>query len=246
MHVEESAMSDEKSHEKKEPPKPRVPPELSQVVQAGVKAARLVPGAVAVGGTVCSLFAGHRLSYDIDFVVGDLKERFERVRESLESESGWALSRVNPPVLILGSLDRIPIAYRQLRRATPLETQALETESGILTIPTLAEMLRVKAVLACDRRTTRDFYDFAELATLLPMNEVVDALAVLDHKWSFEQRPGVALETMKTLAECEAGEDPLTIFPKLRRLQPRVAGWEVTKRICRTVAAALSKKLVKE
>ena len=51
-----------------EQPAPSVPPELAGVVRAGVRAAREVPGAVAVGGTVCSLYAAHRVSLDIDYL----------------------------------------------------------------------------------------------------------------------------------------------------------------------------------
>ncbi|HZL35969.1 MAG TPA: hypothetical protein VFC78_11705 [Tepidisphaeraceae bacterium] len=52
----------EDKHNNPEQPVPSVRPELADVVRAGVKAAREVPGAVAVGGTVCSLYAAHRVS----------------------------------------------------------------------------------------------------------------------------------------------------------------------------------------
>ena len=227
------------------PPQPKVPPELAVVVRAGVKAAQLVPGAVALGGTVCSLYAGHRLSYDIDFVVSDLKARFDDVKETLESESGWSLGRVKPPVLILGSLDQVMIGYRQLKRQEPLEKQDLDTPDGVLPIPTLVELIRVKAYLISDRNYVRDFYDFAELAQLLPRAEVVEALVQLDAKWSTSQRPGVALEVLKTLADCQPVDDPAEVFMQLKFLKPRVANWNAVQKICRDISTELSVKLIK-
>ncbi len=225
-------------------PKPEVPRELAEVVRAGVKAARLVPGAVAVGGTVCALYATHRLSFDIDFVVGDLRGRFDDVRDALEAESGWSLGRVKPPVLILGSLDQVPIGYRQLRRPAPLETLNLDTPDGVLPIPTLAELLRIKAYLAADRNATRDFLDLAELSLLLPRAEVVEALEALDAKWSSAARPGVALEVLKTLADCQPADDPSEVFGRLRVLKPRLTDWNQVRRVCRDISAELSARLI--
>lgn len=204
-----------------------------------------MPGAVATGGTVCSMYAGHRISRDIDFVVADLKTRFDQVRDSLESDAGWALARVRSPVLILGSLDQIPIAFRQLRRAQPIETVNVSTEDGVLPIPTLEEeCLRIKAFLASDRNLTRGFYDFVELALLLPRASVVEALAGLDMKWSTENRPGVALEVMKTLAECQPLDDAETVFPQMHFLRPRVTKWDDAQRICREISGDLAIRLL--
>jgi hypothetical protein len=227
------------------PVQPTVPPELAVVVRAGVKAAQLVPGAVALGGTVCSLYAGHRLSYDIDFVVSDLKARFEEVKENLESETGWSVGRVKPPVMILGSLDRVLIGYRQLKRLEPLEKQNLDTSDGVLPIPTLVELIRIKAFLACDRNYVRDYYDFAELSQLLPQADVVDALVQLDAKWSSSQRPGVGLEVLKSLADCQPVDDPEAVFRQLKFLKPRVGGWGEVQRICREISTELSARLIK-
>src|SRR5438477_13114846 len=115
-----------------------VPKELVEVVRAGVKANREVTGSIALGGTVCSLYAGHRLSIDVDFVVPDLERRFDQVREHLrEDVAGWKEARVRPPVLILGAMDQIRVGYRQLRRKGPLEATQMKTEIGTMTVPTL-------------------------------------------------------------------------------------------------------------
>src|SRR5438046_2860749 len=115
-----------------------IPPELAAVVKVGVRAGREVPGSVALGGSVCALFAHHRESIDIDFVLADLNKRFQEVREHLFEVPGWKEARIRVPVLILGSLDGVEVGYRQLRRSAPLETQQVDTPEGALIIPTLA------------------------------------------------------------------------------------------------------------
>ncbi len=102
---------------------PAIPVKLREVIKAGVRANREVPGSMAIGGSVCALFANHRSSIDIDFMLTDLKQRFQEVRDHLFGIDGWQEARFRVPVLILGSLDGVAVGYRQLRRATPLETQ---------------------------------------------------------------------------------------------------------------------------
>lgn len=82
-----------------------IPEQLRDIVRAGVKANQAVPGSIALGGTVCSLFVHHRLSSDIDFVLSDLSSRFNEIRERLFEIPEWKEARVNVPLLILGSLD---------------------------------------------------------------------------------------------------------------------------------------------
>lgn len=130
-------------------------PDWERLLAAERHLQRLVPGAVLVGGTAAALHAGHRTSLDGDHVLEDLRGRFDEVLASLESAAGWHTSRLQRPVVILGRLDGIMTGIRQLRRTRPLET---ETISG-LTVPTLAEMARIKAWLLATRHTVRDYLD---------------------------------------------------------------------------------------
>jgi hypothetical protein len=97
-----------------------------------------------------------------------------------------------------------------------------------------------------DRYYIRDFYDFAEMTLLLPRSEVVQALAELDAKWSSKSRPGVAMEVMKTLAECQPVDDPDAVFRQLRFLRPQVTTWEEVRRICREISGELASKLLED
>ena len=141
-------------------------PRNSQRLCAGTIANSEVPGSIAVGGTICALYAGHRASYDVDFVLPDLASRFDDVREHLLSLPAWKESRVRPPKMILGQLNDVQIGYRQQIRPAPIETQTIATPDGTLVVPTLDELIRIKSVLAYDRNAMRDFIDLAELAAL--------------------------------------------------------------------------------
>lgn len=223
-----------------------IPEQLHDVVRAGVEANREVSGSIALGGTVCSLFTHHRLSSDIDFVLSDLSTRFEEIREHLLKLPGWKESRVHVPVLILGSLDGFEIGYRQLRRATPIDTQIVETPDGPLIIPTAEELLRTKAFLTYNRNYTRDFFDFAELSCLFDLSEVVKILSDLDERFRWEKQPTVLVEVIKKLLS----PDPHDLehaqygFSHLRLLNPRLKTWGEVAERCREIGEELSVKIL--
>ncbi len=141
---------------------------------------RLLPDAVLVGGTASALHAGHRLSFDHDHVVSDLRERFDTILAELESVAGWKTARVTRPVLILGSLDGVETGVRQLRRGQPLETTVMRVGDHDVVLPTLPETLRIKAFLCLARNATRDYLDVAALASHMRIEAAVDVLWRMD------------------------------------------------------------------
>ena len=217
-----------------------IPSELVEVIRIGVRANHEVPGSVALGGAVCALFAQHRTSIDIDFVLTDLKDRFQEVREHLFELPGWQEARFRVPVLILGSLDGIEVGYRQLRRSVPLETQEGATPEGTLIIPTLEELLRVKAFLAYERNYTRGFVDFAELSCLLEPQQVVETLSTLDEKFKWEKQPSMILEITKALLRPEPHDRETHGFETLRLLHPKLKTWEEVAAQCHEIGRLLS------
>jgi hypothetical protein len=225
---------------------PSVPPGLERVVRAGVRAGREVAGGVAVGGTVCALYAQHRMSLDVDFVVRDMSRRFAEIRERLLNLNGWTEARVRAPVLILGSLDGVEIGYRQLRRAAPLETTELKTEDGALVIPTLSELLRIKAFLVSDRNTVRDCVDFAELAALSGDEAAVAALVPLDAKLGWEKRPRVLTEVIKALLVASPRDLQVDAYASFRWLRPRLQSWTEVETACRRIARRLAERTIIE
>lgn len=66
--------------------------------------------------------------------------------------------------MILDNLDGVETGIRQLIREQPLDTVQIQIGDGELTVPTLSEILRIKAVLILKRNATRDYLDFIALA----------------------------------------------------------------------------------
>ena len=222
----------------------QIPRELADVIKAGVRANREVPGSVALGGAVCALFSRHRASADIDFVLTDLNQRFQEIREHLFELPGWEEARVKVPVLILGSLDGIEVGYRQLRRAVPLETREIQTPSGTLVIAALEELLRIKAFLSYDRDFTRDFVDFAELSCLLDSDKVVDALSVLDEKFRWEKQPSIIVDVIKSLLAPAPHDRETHGFETLRFLDPKLKSWAEVAERCRDIGRRLAIRIL--
>lgn len=131
-------------------------------------AARLqthVPGAVLVGGTAAAFHAGHRLSVDHDHVIRDLAGNYDETFAALSSIAGWRTRRRIRGKLVLGEAEGIDAGVRNQRRNAPLETVDVDLGKGRrLKLPTVEEMLRVKAFLTVERNATRDFLDVAALS----------------------------------------------------------------------------------
>ena len=140
---------------------------LEEVLASAARLQAVVPDAVLVGGSAAAYYAGHRESFDHDHVLTDLADRYEQVLEAVEATDGWVTSvrASSPPLTILGSLGGIEAGLRQLRRSRPLEVVEVEIpEGGPLRVPTLEEMLRVKAYLVVMRNQVRDYLDVVALA----------------------------------------------------------------------------------
>jgi len=218
--------------------------EWAGILKAGVHAQRLVPGAVCVGGTAAALYAGHRVSLDTDHLLPALRDHFEDVRARLETQPEWKTARVNPPVLILGSIGGVEVGFRQLKRSLPIETQTMPTEAGPLVVPTLDEMLGMKAFLAYDRNVTRDYLDFAALTECAAPQSVLDALMKLDARYGALQTASVGLEVAKALCAAAPFDLDESELPRYKGLTEKWHRWETTRAICQRFGVLLGEALV--
>ena len=188
--------------------------------------------------SAAAIHAEHRLSRDADHVLTDLRGRFEAVLQQLEDVAGWRTARVRKPVLILGSLDGIETGVRQLIRDRPLETTTLEHRGGPLTIPTKAEILRIKAVLILRRNATRDYLDFAALAHLLGEEAAGRALLPFDEFYPQESGESALQQLQAQLATPLPYDLDRTELSEYRHLAPRWHDWEAVKTACARIAEA--------
>lgn len=212
---------------------------FEQVVHAAARLQRLVPDAVLVGGTAAALTAGHRVSFDDDHVLADLRERFDDILAVLEASDGWVTERVRPGRVILGNLDGIETGVLQLRRSRPLEVTEVDVGGDRLRVPTDAEMLRVKAWMIVFRNATRDFLDVAALADRLGLGPAGCVLAHMDDYYEDQrgQGRGVTTQLVRALA------DPLPFdlddvdLRAYRELVPRWRDWANVRATCGELSA---------
>jgi hypothetical protein len=218
----------------------REPLRFEDVLRAAARLQELVPEAVLVGGTAAAHHAGHRVSLDDDHVLTDLKERFDEVLGALEATDGWVTARIRPQVLILGSLDGVETGIRQLIRQRPLEVEEVEIEGRRLKVPTLEEILRVKAWLVLRRNATRDYIDVVALADRLGRQEAARVVAELDDYYEDQIGLGgrrIATQLARQMVEPAPYDISDVDLAHYRELQTRWRDWDNVVRASQRLAA---------
>ena len=215
---------------------------LQQVLESAARLQQLVPDAVLVGGSAAALHAGHRESFDHDHVLVDLDDRYAQVLEAVEASEGWATSvrASRPPLTIMGSLDGVQAGLRNLRRTQPLETIAIEITTGVtVVVPTLEEMLRVKAYLVVQRNVVRDYLDVVALADRLGLARAGAVLRGIDDYYDdLSQAPGSVLTSL-ALALAQPSPRDVDVIPELPRyrgLDPRWHDWSSVVAACEALS----------
>lgn len=205
---------------------------------------KIVPEAVMVGGTAAAAYAHHRVSYDHDHTLSDLRSHFDEILASLESVAGWETARVRRPVLILGSLDGIETGVRQLIRSEPLETCRIVIGGESITVPTQAEMLRIKAVLILKRNATRDYLDFVALADVLGDGKVREALKRFDELYPQDNGESPLMQLAKQLANPMPFDLDDTDLREYKSLVPEYQDWGNVKAKCQRIAVIVVQQML--
>jgi hypothetical protein len=216
-------------------------PDFDDVLAAAARLQGILDGAVLVGGTAAAHHAGHRVSFDDDHVLADLRLRYDEVLEALEATDGWATARVQRPVLILGNLDGIETGVRQLVRRRPLEVEEVLAAGKRLRVPTLAEMARIKGWLVLRRNATRDYLDLVALAERLGP-DATQVVAGIDGYYEDQAGPGgrrVATQLAKQLAEPAPYDLSDVDLRHYRRLDPRWQEWGGVVEACGRLATGM-------
>lgn len=198
------------------------------------------PECVLVGGTAAALHAGHRVSIDADHVLPGLKKRFAEILAQVEKEAGWKTSRMDPPVLILGNFQGVRTGIRQLIRKKPLETTMVKG----LRVPTVAEILRIKAYLIVKRNATRDFIDFVALFDHLGAEKSLQALALLDDLYPQESEELISKQLAIQLAEPKPWDLTQTDLCRYKSLKEPYTDWNEVKRRARAAGLRILESLL--
>lgn len=201
-------------------------PGWEQVLTAASHLQRIVQGTVLVGGTAASVYAGHRRSGDADHTMGNLREHFDEVLQTLEQVAGWKTARIKRPVLILGSLDGIETGIRQLIRSAPLKTVSLSTSGGPITLPTRAEILRIKGALILKRNASRDYIDFIALADRLGTKRTAAAILRLDDLYPQPNGESALRQLIVQVAQPKPFDREQTDIATYKGIVERYDSWE--------------------
>ena len=216
------------------------------VIESAAKLQEIVPDLVLVGGTAAAIHAEHRESLDHDHVLADLKERYSSVVDAVEASEGWATSvrASHPPLTLMGKLDGVEGGIRQLRRTKPLEVEEILTPSGkTLRVPTLPEILRIKAFLLVDRGAVRDFLDVAGLSTRLGTEDSVEILRGIDDYYQLrsQQDGDVLTALILVLANPKPIDAPvIDELPRYKGLSPQWHDWSAVTSALKALALELA------
>jgi len=219
-------------------------PDWERVLASAAHLQRILPDAVLVGGSASAVYAEHRLSTDADHVLTDLRQHFDRVLAELESVAGWKTARVTRPVQILGSLDGIETGVRQLIRDEPLETVQIEYLGAKITIPTEAEILRIKGVLILKRNATRDYLDFVALADHMGAGKTVEALQLFDRLYPQLNEESALQQLQIQLAQPLPYDLEEHNLAEYKNLDPRWRNWQTVKAVCADYAILIFDDIV--
>ena len=144
-----------------------------------------------------------------------------------EKLAGWSTKRIEPPVLILGHFEGMRTGIRQLVRSKPLETTIVRG----LKIPTLEEMLRIKAYLIVKRNTTRDHIDFVALFDHLGVHQSLTALDPVDLLYPQpEGATTISQQLALQLSEPKPWDLSQTDLTSYKALQKPYTDWNEIKR----------------
>jgi len=214
-------------------------PDWERLLSSAARLQSILPDAVLVGGTAASMHAKHRYSRDADHVLTDLRSRFDDVLAELESVAGWSTARIQRPVLILGNLDGIETGIRQLIREKPLETIRLKWAGHEVTVPTLAEILRIKGLLILKRNATRDYLDFVALADQIGDAAFITALVSFDELYPQPNSESALQQLQIQLASPMPYDLDETGLVEYRNLDPKWHDWVHVRAICAQLAVRI-------
>jgi hypothetical protein len=224
-------------------------PEWEDVLAAAARFQQVVIGSVLVGGTAVAIHLSHRRSFDADHVITDLKSRFEQLVNFLEQKEEWVTTSVAPGKIILGNFMDVETGLRQLRRQRPLETTTVKVDGQPLVVPTVAELIRVKAWLALDRNTVRDYLDLAAMTRHVGAAATWEALEDFDayyadiYRADAERDVSPLLQLVRQLAEPRPADLEKVDLSHYKGVVEPWTSWDAVAAQCRQVSTDLASRI---
>ena len=142
-------------------------------------------------------------------------------------------------VLILGSLDGIETGVRQFVRAEPLDTIVIVVGDQELTIPTEAEILRVKGFLLLRRNATRDYMDFAALVDRIGDAATAEAFERFDRLYPHDNGESALQQMLAQLASPKPYDPDIAVLSEYNNLGARWHDWGTIRNVCARASTAI-------
>jgi hypothetical protein len=199
---------------------------------------RIVPDAILADDPAASS-ADERLDDADEKVIEDLNRRFATVMTDLERISGWKADGKGRIRRTYANFVGVETEIFDQARTAPLETTVETGPWGEIAVPTLAEMLRIKAWLVISRNAMSDYRDVAALAERLGCEAAVLALSTLDDLYPQSNGASALQQAARQLAEprpffhvVDPESVPLVV-------QPRWNEWTFVEKRCLALAVDL-------
>jgi hypothetical protein len=179
---------------------------------------------------------------DHDHVIKDLGKNYDKALTALEPIVGWRTKRRVRGKMVLGELHGIDAGLRNQKRSAPLETTTIKLRGGRqLELPTVEEMLRIKAYLVVERNATRDYLDVAALSDYMGIAKSVAALQSMNEL--YREFAGEGGDMLTTVVVKLTNPDPYDLTDlDLSEYKGIVApwnDWRTVEKQCRALAVAL-------
>ncbi|MCL2102180.1 MAG: hypothetical protein FWH22_10775 [Fibromonadales bacterium] len=213
--------------------------QMKHVLEQAARLQKLVPDAILVGGSAASIYTEHRYSLDHDHVVSDLESKFDLILEALEREGDWVTNRLVYGKIILGELGGIEAGIRQLIRKKPLEFERVKIDEFLLNLPTIEEILRIKAFLIVKRNQMRDYLDFAALCDKMGIDACVKVINSIDDYYTDESRNDkpVLSQLVRQLIEANPKDKSnIKLLPNYKGTLEKWKDWDFIAEICKKTA----------
>ena len=216
-----------------------------QMVKAGISAQETITAAIPIGGTIAALYANHRISYDLDHLLMNLKGEFSEILELLGDVPGWKLAKKSPDKVILGSIDGVDVGFRQIRRNKPLATTVIQTPRGDWRVPTFGEILNLKAAMVAVRTKTRDFVDLVALFEAAENEEkAIDNIMKIDTDFEGLQSHSLLLSLSQHLSSPSPDDLEAVDLSNYKGLSKRYQDWNSIRTRCQKMAEMIIARLV--
>ena len=218
------------------------PPDWETLLAQAALVQAKVPGAVLVDGTAAAVHAHHRYSLDHDHVIKDLAKHYDQAIAALETIVGWRTKRRVKGRLILGEIHGIDAGLRNQMRSEPLETTTIHLPGcRILKLPTVEEMLRIKAFLLVQRNAVRDYLDVAALSHHLGLRASARALDTMNQLYA--EFAGEGGDMLSSIIVKLSNPDPYDLtdvdLTEYKGIAAPWSDWRAVQAQCRGLAVAL-------